>query len=107
VKEVIMKEILHSDTQGRAGAFVVGLLCGAAVGTAVGLLAAPKPGHETRRQMSDSASRLRRKASEAYDGAFGAVTDAMSRGRHALDVGKEAYQKARPGNGSASDVALP
>jgi gas vesicle protein len=102
-----MKEILRSDTQGKTGAFIVGMLCGAAVGAAVGLIVAPKPGVELRRQMSDSATRLRQKASAAYEGASSAVTDVVSRGRRAFEVGKETYEKARPGNGSASGMALP
>jgi YtxH-like protein len=81
---------------GTLGLFAVGLLCGAAAGAAVALLYAPKPGTETRRQVSDSAQRLKRRASEAYDGASHAVGDVLARSRRAVEVGRETFRKARP-----------
>ncbi len=42
--------------------FVTGLIAGAAVGTAAGLLFAPKPGKETREVVSARAGDLRQKA---------------------------------------------
>jgi gas vesicle protein len=50
-----------------AGLFVAGAACGLAIGAALGLLFAPKPGHELRQQMSESAERMKRKATEVYD----------------------------------------
>ena len=81
---------------GSINAFALGLLCGAAVGAALALLYAPKPGAETRRQMSDSAQRLKRRASVAYEDASHAVSDVMARSRRALEVGREAFTSARP-----------
>jgi gas vesicle protein len=101
-----MKDDLDlTDTdRSTAGAFVVGLLCGAAVGAAAGLLLAPKTGSEMRRQVAHSADEWRRKATEAYDNASSSVNDMMARGREAIQVGKEAFQRTRPGNGSATDM---
>ena len=101
-----MKDDLDFTDTGRSttGAFVVGLLCGAAVGAAAGLLLAPKTGPEMRRQVADSAEEWRRKATEAYDSASSSINDMMARGREALEVGKEAFQRTRPGNGSATDM---
>ena len=68
------------DTQfsegGRTSGFVVGLLCGAAVGATLGLLFAPKTGTELRRDIADGAGKLRRRAEEAY----GKASDAIERG---------------------------
>ena len=53
---------MSGDTQ----TFMMGLLCGAAVGAAVGLLLAPKSGHELRSMLSDSASKVSQRAGETY-----------------------------------------
>lgn len=95
---------MNQDGEGQAGtrgtgqvsAFACGLLCGAALGAVVALLYAPKPGAEVRRQMTDSAERLKRRATGAYDDASHAVSDVMARGRRAIEVGREAFQSARP-----------
>ena len=91
------------------GVFAIGLLCGAALGAAVALLYAPKPGAETRRHVSDSAQRLKRRASEAYDGASHAVGDVLARSRRAVEVGRETFRKARPDNESTApaNVTMP
>jgi gas vesicle protein len=88
-------------------AFACGLLCGAAVGAALALLYAPKPGVETRRQVSDSARRLKRRASAAYEDASHAVTDVMAKSRRAFEVGKEAFQSARNTGGMTTPTSAP
>ena len=102
-----MKDSLDRTGTGgsTSGAFFVGLLCGAAMGAAAGLLLAQKTGPELRRQMVDSADEWRRKASEAYDNASNVITDTVARGRDAIQVGRETFQKSRPGNGAAGDMA--
>jgi gas vesicle protein len=81
---------------GTGGGFVLGLLCGAAAGTAAGLLLARRPGTELRRQMADSASRLKRRASSAYGQASEGLDRMVERSRHAWEVGREAFRTARP-----------
>ena len=88
-------------------AFGWGLLCGAAVGAALALLYAPKPGAETRRQMSDSARRLKQKASGAYEDASHAVSDVMAKSRRALEVGREAFRSARPADHVTTPTSAP
>ena len=86
------------------GLFVAGVATGVAVGAALGLLFAPKPGRELRHQVSESAARMRRKAVEVYDGASHTVGDVVARTRHAVHAGREAFSDARPGNGQAGPV---
>ena len=87
------------------GAFFVGLLCGAAIGAAAGLLLAPKTGVEMRQQVAESTDQLRRKASAAYDSASQVINDAVARGKDAIQVGRETFQRSRPGNGSVGDAS--
>jgi gas vesicle protein len=109
-----MQDAYRVEQDSGIGSFMAGMLCGAAIGAALGLMFAPKPGAEMRRQLSDQADRLRRsateqaenlrrRASDAYDGASQTITDVVARGREALDVGREAFQKARP-NGASGDT---
>jgi gas vesicle protein len=95
------------------GAFAIGALCGAAIGAAIGLLYAPRSGAETRSQLSQQGTRLREqfnertagvreRANEAYQSASESFNDVVSRGKEAINVGREAYNKTRP-NGSATE----
>jgi len=95
------------------GTFMVGMLCGAAIGAAVGLMFAPKPGAEMRQQIAEQSDRfrrrateqadhLRRRATEAYNDASETINDVVARGREAIDVGREAFQRARP-NGASGE----
>ena len=93
--------------QAQAGTFMVGLLCGAALGAAAGLMFAPKRGVELRQQMAASADKARRQAANVYGGATQAVHDAVARGRHAIEAGRHAFQGQRPSNGAAKDMAMP
>jgi gas vesicle protein len=80
---------------GRGNEFMIGLLCGTAVGAAIGLLLAPKSGAELRSQLADSADKLRRKAGDTYDQASGAVNDMVDKGRDAVKRGREKFDEAR------------
>jgi gas vesicle protein len=87
------------------GGFVLGLLCaaaaGAAVGVAVGLLLAPKTGSELRQQISESTGRIRRGAADGYsatvEAVSGAVGDVIARGKKARRRGQQAYDDVRQG----------
>jgi len=43
----------EQESGGGTGTFILGMLCGAAVGAAVGLMFAPRPGAEMRAQLAD------------------------------------------------------
>jgi gas vesicle protein len=85
----------NGNNAARGGEFMFGLLCGAAVGAAIGLLFAPKSGAELRTQLADSADKLRRRAGEKYDQASQAVNEAVDRGRDAVRRGREKFDEAR------------
>jgi gas vesicle protein len=70
--------------------FTVGLVCGAALGAAFGLLYAPKPGDEMRRDLRNRADRFSRKARSMYDRATDAVGDFAERGADVLDHAADA-----------------
>ena len=101
-----MHESFEHDTMStrewsRGSTVFVALLCGAAVGAAVGVLLAPKAGRQLRQQLADSAGRMREKVSATYSDASQAVGKVVDRGRRAFEVGKDAFQSGRP----AADVA--
>jgi gas vesicle protein len=84
---------------GGTGTFITGMLCGAAVGAALGLLYARQPGDQLRTRIADQTDALRRRASKAYTNATRAVSSAVNMGRDAVtdaaSRGREAYQAAR------------
>ena len=83
----------HESTT--AGAFLAGLLCGAAVGAALGLAFAPRAGAEIRRQLAESGGRMRASATRTYTQASAGVGQLMSHGRDALDRGRAAFGRSR------------
>ena len=101
----------HYEEEARGGGFLIGLLCGTALGAAIGLMFAPKAGNEFRQRLYESTGDIRRKAYETYDQASEQVNNMVSKGRQAVDRGREAFDSARQsaagqatgGNGTTSD----
>jgi gas vesicle protein len=101
----------HYEEEAGGGGFLIGLLCGTALGAAIGLMFAPKVGSEFRQRLYESTGDIRRKAYETYDQASEQVNNMVSKGREAVDRGREAFDSARQsaasqatgGNGTASD----
>lgn len=86
----------ENDMYEREGSgFAMGLLCGAALGAAVGMMFAPKPGNELRRQISDAGSRARTTASDRYRRASSSVNTIVEKGRDAVHKGREAFQRTK------------
>jgi gas vesicle protein len=96
----------HYEEESGGGGFVFGLLCGAALGAAVGLMFAPKAGSELRRTLYDSTGDIRKKATDAYGQAAQTVNDYVAKGsqtvneyvakgKEAVDRGRQAYDSAR------------
>lgn len=75
--------------------FVLGLLAGAAIGAAIGLLLAPKTGAQLRHALGESAERFRHQADDVYRRAAGAVNDVVNQGRRAAQAGREKFEEAR------------
>ena len=101
----------HYDEEAGGGGFLIGLLCGTALGAAIGLMFAPKAGSEFRQRLYESTGDIRRKAYETYDQASEQVNNMVTKGRQAVDRGREAFDSARQsaasgttgGNGTTSD----
>lgn len=96
----------HYEEESGGGGFLIGLLCGTALGAAIGLMFAPKAGSEIRQQLYDSTGDLRRKAAETYGQASEQVSNmaakateqvntVASKARLAVERGKEAFENAR------------
>jgi len=100
-----MRELNTLDAEHNGRNFLMGVVCGAAVGAAVGLLLAPKAGAELRHQIAETTNRLRHKAAEGYEAAAETVShvvdDVVARGKHAAQRGQETYDTVRK---SAADV---
>jgi gas vesicle protein len=83
---------MNYDNQENSGyGFAVGMLCGVAVGAALGLLFAPTQGKELRSQIGEKAKWLGNQSKDMYASARRTVNDAMSTGR-------DAFQKSRSEN---------
>jgi gas vesicle protein len=88
-----MNQPRRENTNG-AG-FIFGLLCGAAVGAAAGILFAPKAGADLRRTLGKSTADLTKKAYDTYDQATETLNDIVSKGSDAMDRGRQAYENSR------------
>lgn len=90
----------------RAGTFLGGMLLGTAVGTALGLLIAPRSGRETRRFLRKSAQALpdvaedlktsvQYQSEKLLDSAKTSLDDTFDRLQDAIEVGKEAMNQTQ------------
>lgn len=91
----------ENETHGQ-GSFLTGLLCGAAVGAALGVVLAPRSGADTRHQIAQTGGRLREKMSQTYTKASEGVSSMMARGAEAVEQGREAFDRSRPASTSES-----
>ncbi len=105
-----MYEPHYDEEESGGGGFLIGLLCGTALGAAIGLMFAPKAGSEFRQRIYESTGDIRRKAYETYGQASEQVNHMVEKGRQAVDRGREAFEHARQsatgqaaGNGSPTD----
>jgi len=88
------------------GGFLFGLLCGTALGAAVGLMFAPRAGSELRQTLYESTGDIRKKATDAYGQATEQVTNVVAKGRQAMDRGAEAFDSARQSAAGQGSDAL-
>ena len=78
----------HYEEESGGGGFLIGLLCGTALGAAIGLMFAPKAGSEFRQRLYDSTGDIRRKAYETYDQASEQVNTVATKARQAVERGQ-------------------
>jgi hypothetical protein len=79
------------------GSFLMGLLAGTVLGAGLGMLFAPRAGSELRRQVGEHAGKFKSTAGGAYSNASERVTQMV-------DKGREAYDRARTGQGSTGST---
>jgi gas vesicle protein len=90
------EEAMHMSKDypnGRGRTFLVGVLCGAAVGTAAGLLLAAKTGAELRRDLSARADRIGRRVSDTYVRAGRVAGRTVTVGRATFRKGRDQFTK--------------
>ena len=85
----------HYEEERGGGGFLIGLLCGTALGAAVGLMFAPKAGSEFRQTLKESTGDIRKKAYDAYGQATEQVNNYVAKGKQAVERGREAFESAR------------
>jgi len=79
----------------KQNSIVVPLLLGGIVGAALGILLAPKPGREMRKQLKDIAVDTKEKFSTAIDRSREFYDEAKVVVSNAVDAGKQAYAQER------------
>lgn len=79
----------------RQNSIVIPLLVGGIVGAALGLLLAPKPGREMRKQIKDLAVDTKEKLSSAVEKSREFYDEAKVVVSNAVDAGKQAYTEER------------
>jgi gas vesicle protein len=89
--------MMHETQEHTNYNFALGLLCGVAVGAALGLLFAPSDGKQLRGKVGESAKWLGNQSKEVYDRASRTVSDAMSAGR-------DAFHKTRTDATASADM---
>lgn len=90
--------------------FVTGLFTGAVIGAGLGLLFAPRPGSDLRRELAESAGDAGKALSDQYSKTSQAVgqtiDDLAARGRHAYDQARDVASDARAKIGRKADEAM-
>jgi gas vesicle protein len=74
---------------------VVPFLVGGIVGATLGLLLAPKPGKEIRKQLTDFAADSKEKVTSSIGKGREFYTEAITAVNSAIDAGKQAYVQER------------
>ena len=82
------------EQEGSGGAFICGLLTGAAFGAVAAILFAPRAGWETRRDLADGVGDLGQAARDRWGDVTEAAASAVDKGRVALEQPRGAVQEA-------------
>ncbi len=89
----------HDRSDNGAGTFLMGVLAGAVVGAALGLLFAPKAGAELREELSDRADALAKQARKSYRKASKNTAQLVEMGKETAaewaERSKDMYSQAR------------
>jgi gas vesicle protein len=89
----------RAEREDGGGSFLMGLLAGTVLGAGLGMLFAPKPGADVRKQLSEQATRLRSTASDTIQQASEKITQASHQATEKVsqmvDRGREAYDRSK------------
>jgi gas vesicle protein len=89
----------RAEREDGGGSFLMGLLAGTVLGAGLGMLFAPKPGADVRKQLSEQATRLRSTASDTIQQASEKLTQASHQATEKVsqmvDRGREAYDRSK------------
>ncbi len=86
---------MKEELEVKERSFLVPFLVGGLVGAALGLLLAPKPGREMRKQIKDFAVDTREKMGTAIDKGKELYGEAKTALSSAVEAGKQAYAEER------------
>lgn len=86
----------HHDEETSWGSTLAGMIIGAAIGTAVALLYAPKPGRDTRKDLTDRLDQMKHQVEETTkqvaEVAKARVADAKADLTRAVEIGRTAAE---------------
>ncbi len=88
---------MSCEEKSNFGAFLVGLISGAAIGAGLALLFAPQSGKETREKLKDSAEAVKDKIADLVDDTKDFIAEQKRAISEAVTAGKEAIKKAYEG----------
>jgi gas vesicle protein len=86
----------QEEIQAPSGGFVMGLICGAALGVTAALMFAPFAGSEARERIASQAQRFKEKTSDAYDRVTKKVDDTMKKAGQVYADANETLGRGEP-----------
>jgi gas vesicle protein len=93
-----MYDYSQTSDASRSSSQMMGFWIGAMVGASIALLLAPARGEETRHRIGDAAKKIGRDARHTFNKAGDVARSLKDDARSAVESGKEAFRREKPGN---------